>query len=46
MNLTYLDDEPVLAPTPLEALRHIVLGATTLRFVPLCGPDFDWQDLD
>ena len=45
MNLTYLDDEPVLAPTPLGALRHIVLGATTLRFVPLCGPDFDWQDL-
>ena len=45
MNLTYLDDEPVLAPTPLDALRHIVLGATTLRFVPLCGTEFDWQDL-
>ena len=46
MNLTYLGDEPVLAPTPLGALDHIVLGATTLRFVPLCGPEFDWQDLD
>ena len=46
MNLTYLGDEPVLAPTPLGALDHIVLGATTLRFVPLCGPEFDWQDLN
>ena len=46
VNLTYVGDEPVLAPTPLEALQHIVLGRTTLRFVAFCGPDFDWQDLD
>ena len=46
IQLTYLDDEPVLAPTPLDGFRHIVLGRTTLRFVPLCGPEFDWQDLD
>lgn len=46
VNLTYLGDEPVLAPTPLAPMQVISLGATTLRFVPLCGPDFDWQDLE
>ena len=46
MNLTYLGDEPVLAPTPLAPMQDISIGATTLRFVPLCGPDFDWQDLE
>ena len=45
-NLTYLGDEPVLAPTPLAPMQDISIGATTLRFVPLCGPDFDWQDLE
>ncbi len=43
-NLTYLGGEPVLAPTALEAMRDISIGGTTLRFVPLCGPEFDWQD--
>ena len=46
MHLTYLDDEPVLTATPLECACHIVLGKTTLRFVPLCGPEFDWPDVD
>ena len=47
MNLTYLDgDKPVLTPTLLEPMQDISIGATTLRFVPLCGPDFDWQDLE
>ena len=46
MNLTYLGDEPVLAPTPLAPMQEISIGATTLRFVPLCGTDFDWQDLE
>lgn len=46
MNLTYLGDEPVLAPTPLAPMQEISIGATSLRFVPLCGPDFDWQDLE
>ena len=45
LNLTYVDDEPVLSPTPLEGLQHIVLGQTTFRFIALCGPNFDWQDL-
>ena len=46
VNLTYLGDSPVLTPTPLEPMQDISLGDTTLRFVPFCGPDFDWQDLD
>lgn len=45
-NLTYLGDEPVLAPTALEAMQDFSIGGTTLRFVPFCGPDFDWQDAD
>lgn len=43
-NLTYLGDQPVLVPAELPALSHIGLGNTVLRFVPLCGAEFDWQD--
>ena len=43
-NLTYLDGAYVPQPTVLEGMQHIRIGATTLRFVPFCGPDFDWQD--
>ena len=45
-NLTYLGDEPVLVPTVVEAAQNFSIGETTLRLVPLCGPEFDWQDLD
>lgn len=45
-NLTYLNDEPVLAPAELPALSHINIGNTILRFVPLCGDVFDWQDTE
>ena len=44
-NLTYLGDDPVLTPVELPALSHIAIGNTVLRFVPLCGDGFDWQDL-
>ena len=43
-NLTYLGDQPLLTPTELPALSHIRIGNTILRFVPLCGAGFDWQD--
>ena len=43
-NLTYLNDQPVLIPIELPALSHISIGNTILRFVPLCGEEFDWQD--
>lgn len=42
-NLIYVGDSPVLAPTELTPNTTLTLGATTLRFVPLCGSDFDWQ---
>ena len=45
-NLTYLGDQPVLSPTELPALSHISIGNTVLRFVPLCGVEFDWQDTE
>ena len=45
-NLTYLGDQPVLAPAELPALSHIGIGNTILRFVPLCGAEFDWQDTE
>ena len=45
-NLTYLGGQPVLAPTELPALSHISIGHTVLRFVPLCGAEFDWQDTE
>ena len=43
-NLTYLEEDPVLAATPLKSGSTISLGATTLRFVALCNEDFSWQD--
>lgn len=43
-NLTYLNGEPLLTPHELEGQEEISVGDTTLRFVPLCGPGFDWQD--
>ena len=43
-NLTYVNDEPVLAPRELEPLTHVQLGDTVLRFVPLCGAGFSWDD--
>ena len=43
-NLTYVGDEPVLAPRELAPLTHVRMGDTILRFVPLCGADFSWDD--
>lgn len=44
-NLTYIGEMPVLQPTELKGGEFISLADTMLRFVPLCGPDFDYQDL-
>ena len=45
-NLCYVNDQPVLASMPLEPFAHVRTGRTTLRFVPLCGPDFSWDGAD
>lgn len=43
-NLVRLNDAPVLTTQVLENGNTIRIGATSLRFVALCGPDFDWAD--
>jgi len=43
-NLTYIGEIPVLQPTELKGGEFLIIGNTVLRFVPLCGADFDYQD--
>jgi len=43
-NLTYLGEDPVLTPIELKGGEEIMIGDTTLRFVPFCGEDFDWRN--
>ena len=45
-NLTYLDDQLVMEPVQLDSGAEIQFGETTLRFLALCGADFDWPDLE
>jgi hypothetical protein len=42
-NLTYVGQEPVVEPVDLKGGEEICVGATRLRFVPFCGPDFSWD---
>jgi hypothetical protein len=42
-NLTYIGETPVLAPMVLNGGELISLGKTKLKFIPLCGADFDWS---
>jgi len=44
--LTYLNGQPVLTPQHLRHGDHIKIGATTLRFIAVCGEDFDWTEWD
>lgn len=41
--LVYCNGQEVLVPVPLHAHDRIELGASTLVFVPLVGPDFGWD---
>lgn len=43
-NITYLNDQPVLAPFEIEDNATIILGNTTLKLVKFCDQAFDWQD--
>lgn len=43
-NLTYLNGDLLSDSRPLTASDILEVGATKLKFVPLCGPDFDWED--
>lgn len=42
-NLVYLGDAPLLSPVELSSHMEIKVGASALRFVPLCGEDWDWS---
>lgn len=46
VNLTYVNDEPVLHPVEIKGREVIAIGNTKLTFVPLCGLDFDWTDAE
>jgi hypothetical protein len=41
-NIVRVNDEALLAPTPLANGDTMMLGDTELRLVTLCGPDFAW----
>jgi FHA domain len=43
-NLVYLNSEVVLGPKPLADGGVIEVGNTKLRFVALCGSEFNWDD--
>lgn len=43
-NLTYLNGEVLAEARPLATGNMIEIGDTKLRFVALCGPDFEWQE--
>ncbi|NRB17681.1 MAG: FHA domain-containing protein [Rhodobacteraceae bacterium] len=43
-NLVRRNDRPVLSTEELATGDLIRIGETTLRFVPLCGPEFGWSE--
>jgi hypothetical protein len=43
-NLVYLDGDVVLDSKVLNEGCEIEVGKTKLRFVPLCGPGFSWDE--
>lgn len=43
-NLVYLNDSALTGNADIKAHDKVTMGRTTLLFVPLCGPDFDWAD--
>lgn len=45
-NIIRLNNRPVLSTETLSDGDMIRIGETTLRFVALCGPDFQWGTLE
>lgn len=44
-NIVRLNGRPVLTTEELSSGDSILIGETTLRFVALCGPEFNWLDV-
>ena len=42
--LFYVNDEVVLSNRQLKDRDVLMIGNYKLLFVPLCGPDFSWDD--
>lgn len=45
-NLTYLNQQPIYGSESLQNMAQIEVGQTTLRFVALCGDEFNWGAQD
>lgn len=43
-NFAYINDAKPTTPMELSASDLVEIAATKLRFVPLCGEDFDWSE--
>ncbi len=43
-NLVRLNGKPVLQSLAIKSGDTIRIGKTELKFLPLCGPEFDWKD--
>jgi hypothetical protein len=44
--LVYVNDEAVYAPVELAPYDSIELGKSKFLFIPLCGENFEWTELD
>jgi hypothetical protein len=44
--LVYVNDEAVYAPVELAPYDAIELGKSKFLFIPLCGDNFEWTELD
>ena len=45
-NAAKLNNEEFDETVDLHPFDHVTVGATRLRFMPLCGEAFDWADLE
>jgi hypothetical protein len=45
-NIVYLNDEDLDSPMALNLGDIIEVSKTKLRFVPFCGENFDWEDVE
>jgi hypothetical protein len=45
-NVVSVNNKRPTAAVPLSAMDVITMGRTQLAFVPFCGPEFDWSELD
>lgn len=43
--LFYVNDQVVLMNKELKDRDILLIGKTKLMFIPLCGPDFAWEDV-